>query len=119
MNQPIPTIHSGDIERVVRRDFSTEEVPNVLATLAIYGTKAWHKEENRVRMAVLKIARGNLVQLRVWCDVANEDYRDVLAAAEYPAYMKKIKPSEKNSTKIQTAIKKDAEEYRKWFTNKH
>jgi hypothetical protein len=38
----------------------------------------------RVRLAVLKVARGSLVELRRQIDVAKRDWRDVLNSAEYP-----------------------------------
>ena len=86
--QPVPHITAADIERVVRRDFPQAQVDDVLAILAEYGTEIWHKERERVRLAALKLASGNLGKLRSTIDRAKLDYRDVLAPAEYPKFMR-------------------------------
>ena len=38
----------------------------------------------RVQLAVLKLAAGDLSQVREWVDVALRDFRDVIAQAVYP-----------------------------------
>lgn len=53
-----------------------------------YGTQDWHREPTRVRLAALKMADGNVQKLRSCIESAKRDYRDALAAAEYPAYCK-------------------------------
>ena len=85
--QPVPHVTAADIERVVRRDFPEAQVPDVLAMLAEYGTEIWHKEKERVRLAALKLASGDLAKLRSTINRAKLDYRDVLAPAEYPKFM--------------------------------
>lgn len=84
--QPVPKVTAEDIERVVRRDFPEAQVADVLAMLAEYGPEAWHREPARVRLAVLKLANGNIDALRKAIERAKLDYRDVLAPAEYPKY---------------------------------
>src|SRR6266404_4991616 len=79
-----PTPASADVERVVRRDFPPDRVPDVLAILNEYGTERWHHEPDRVRLAALKIAAGRLEELRIQIKIAKTDYRDVLAPAENP-----------------------------------
>jgi hypothetical protein len=85
--QPVPRVTAADIERVVRRDFPDAQVSDVLAILAEYGTEIWHKEPERVRLAALKLANGDLAKLRSTINRAKLDYRDVLAPAEYPKFM--------------------------------
>ncbi len=85
--QPVPRVTAADIERVVRRDFQQAQVEEVLAMLAEYGTEIWHKERERVRLAALKLANGDLAKLRSTINRAKLDYRDVLAPAEYPKFM--------------------------------
>ena len=48
----------------------------VLAALATYGAKSWHNEPVRVRLAVLKLANGNLQKLQQQLAAADTDYRD-------------------------------------------
>jgi len=49
-----------------------------------YGNEQHERETARVRVAILKVAGASREQIREWVDVAKRDYRDVLAAAEYP-----------------------------------
>ena len=39
-----------------------------------------------MRLAVLQLASGSLERARAQMKVAKRDYRDVISAAEYPAY---------------------------------
>ena len=45
-------------------------------------------ESPRVQLAALKLAHGDLKSLQRHIAAAERDYRDVLAAAEYPLFMK-------------------------------
>jgi hypothetical protein len=85
--QPVARVTRADVERIVRRDFAVERQAEVFAALAEYGSAAWHNEADRVHAAALKLAGGDLEALRQAIVTAREDYRDVLAAAEYPLCM--------------------------------
>ena len=115
MNQPVPAVTAQDVERIVARDFRGQDVIEARGALEQYGTQAWHRETVRVRIACLKMADGDLERLRRALAVANTDYRDVLAAAEYPAYMARVSPTEKDSSKHEGVIKDDWSQYRTWF----
>jgi hypothetical protein len=52
--QPHPTVTRGDVERIVRRDFPADREPEILAMLNEYGTEDWHREPDRVHLAILK-----------------------------------------------------------------
>jgi len=118
MNQPAPKISAADVERIIARDFSAEQVAPVRAALAEYGTKAWHAEPDRVRVAILKMADGDSGRLRNALAAADQDYRDVLSAAEYPRYAQQVSPSEKNEIKRLLAVDDDWRQYREWFERK-
>lgn len=49
-----------------------------------YGREEWQSERERVQLACLKLAAGDLRSLQQQVEVANLDYRDVLAGAEFP-----------------------------------
>jgi len=83
--QSVPKITPSDVERIVSREFPVDQVANVMAILGEY---TWQRERPRVQLAALKVADGDLQRLRTSIESANRDYRDVLAAAEYPAYSK-------------------------------
>ena len=114
--QRTPTVTAADVERVVRRDFPPEQVDFVLTLLNEYGAEEWHRETDRVRLAVLKLANRDLQQLRYWIEQARSDYRDVLAPAEYPMYGKKWgrmdRLTEEEQKKI---INADWAQYERWF----
>lgn len=97
------------------RDFRGEDVATARAILTGYGSKEWHRESARVWAACLKMAAGSVERLRQAVAIADSDYRDVIASAEYPSYMKKISPSEKDPLKKREAIDDDWRQYRDWF----
>lgn len=82
-----------------------------------YGTEDWHRERDRVRLAVLKLAAGDMERLRYQVEGAKMDYRDVLGPAEYPGYGKrwfhieKLSPEER-----QRIIEADWKQYQDWLT---
>jgi len=54
------------------------------AILATYGSASHEREPARVRLAVLKLSGPDIVELRANVTLARQDYRDILAWAEYP-----------------------------------
>jgi len=116
MTQPTPIVTSADVERIVRRDFPADRVTEVLAMLDDYGRETWHRELHRVRVATLKLAAGNLKRLRQEIEGAKCDYRDVLAAAEYPGYFKGVPgPGRLPADEERRIIDADWKQYQDWF----
>lgn len=116
MDQPTPTVTHADVERVVRRDFPPDQFDSVMSVLAEYGRETWHRELDRVRLAVLKLAGGSLDGLRREIETAKSDYRDVLAYAEYPAYMKKtFRISKLPADEQRKIIDEDWRQYETWL----
>jgi hypothetical protein len=116
MEQPTPTVTRADVERVVRRDFPPDQFDSVMSVLAEYGTQTWHRELHRVHLAVLKLAAGSLDGLRREIETAKSDYRDALANAEYPAYMKKsFRISKLPAEERQRIIDEDWRQYETWL----
>jgi hypothetical protein len=115
--QPTPNVSSADVERIVRRDFPADRVAEVLGILNEYGQESWHREPDRVRLAVLKLASGSVERLRQEIDGAKCDYRDALAAAEYAGYLTKVPPSGAlPAEEKQQIIDTDWKQYQDWFT---
>ena len=116
MNQPIPAVNENDVIRIVKRDYSATQFDTVMTILNEYGAEYWQRGVNRVRLAVLKLAGGDIQTLRREIDVAKRDYRDVLAYAEYPEYMKKVSPSS-NLTELERKkiILADWMQYQSWL----
>lgn len=114
--QPVPHVTAADIERVIRRDFPEAKFEDVLAILAEYGTEIWHKEPERVRLAALKLANGNMEELRRTIDRAKLDYRDVLAPAEYPNFMQKgLRFRRLRSRDRELIYTDDWQQYERWL----
>jgi hypothetical protein len=117
--QPVPTVTSDEIEGLVRRDFPPDQYDAVMSLLNEYGVEKWHPEKWRVRLAILRLVDGRFAQLRAHVDMAKQDYRDVLAYAEYPSYMREVPPSEKiDSSKKQALIEQDWQQYQGWRQKK-
>ena len=115
MTQPVPKVAAADVERIVRRDFPNR-ASDAFAILSEYGSDTWNREPHRVRVAVLKLANGNLERLRTEIETAKCDYRDVLAPAEYPNYSKCVPgPDTRASAEVQRIIDVDWKQYEVWF----
>jgi hypothetical protein len=72
------------IEERVRTEFG-DDFDVAMGVLRTYGVTSYHAEVDRVRRAILTLAKGDLALLRRETELACTDYRDVLVAAEYPA----------------------------------
>ena len=79
-----------------------------------YGLEEYERETPRVRLAILKVAGTGIEQIREWTDIAKRDYRDVLAAAEYPNQLTTTTWS-LPSSECSAIEAKDAEQYRNWI----
>ena len=84
------------------------------AALRQYGTESYENEPTRVRLAVLKISGGDLDLIRKNIATAKQDYRDILAYAEYPRQMGqdswKLSPAQNRAL-----VAADRQEYEEWL----
>jgi len=116
--QHIPNVTQADVERVIRRDFSTEDPATVFAILREYDGGGSERTGNhhRVHLAALKRADGDLQELRAHIQIANQDYRDVLAAAEYPKAFQRWPAMDATSDEgWQVIYDEDWEQYQAWL----
>ena len=67
-----------DVLSAIQHDFPNADSEVVLAILDRYGLKGFHRERERVHLAILKLSEGNLRQVIHYTKAAEEDYRDVL-----------------------------------------
>jgi len=110
MDQPIPQVTAVDIERLVQRDFPPHARPEILQILR------QHHDDNltpRVQAAVLKCASGDTGKLHYYVNLATTDYRDVIALAEYPEYMKST--VQQSDEVRQDMIRRDWAQFKEWF----
>lgn len=112
MNQFTPQVCEQDIERVLRRDIPVEhqqELREIIQSIQVI-------EKHRVILACIKNAGGDVEKVKCNLTEASGYYREILAEAEYPFYLKKMfridKLTEQEKTDI---IEKDKQQYLNWF----
>ena len=116
MTQPAPSVTHADVVRVLRREFADADVSAAETIVMEYGRESHEREPARVRLAVLKLAAGNLAALRRHIGDAKVDFRDVLSAAEYPratriwSRMDGLSPDERQAT-----YDADWKQYAEWL----
>lgn len=100
----------------MRRDHP-DNPAEVLELLGQYGVVSWEVEVPRVRLAILRLAAGDMDRLRQQLDYAKRDYRDVLLGAEYLVYaaltLRTPNPSPDES---QRAFDDDWRAYQEWLS---
>ncbi len=110
-SQPTPTVTDADVRRVVKRDFSPRSFDAVLALLE----QCRAVEAARTRLAILKLADGDMDELVYFLSVACDDYREVIMAAEYPeclSYVVSGRPKDRTELDVWIA---DWEQYENWL----
>lgn len=84
--------------------------------MAAYGADAPEEASARIHLAVLKLANRDLVELARHIAVANQDPRDVIAAAEYPAAIRSWdRLDAASAVDRQRVFDADWEQYRAWL----
>ena len=114
-SQPVPNVTDEDVKRIALRDFGEEKVALALSILDEYGEPDGTRPSPRVRLAILKLANGDLDILGDVTKTAIEDYRDVLAAAEYPKYSREIGFGTVPESMKRAVIDEDWKQYQEWF----
>ena len=115
IRQPVPDVTEEDVVRIILRDFPQEEFDSIVAVMNKYGTEEWERERPRVRLAVLKLADGNLEKLKQAIETAKRDCRDVVAAAEYPEYFRSWGRAELSRREAKRIIDADWLQFETWL----
>ncbi len=110
MDQPVPNVSRDDVERIVTRDFSSEDHTTILDLLDEYQSEDPSRRA-RVQLAVLKLADGSIDMLLREIQEANLDFRDVLSSAEYPTYSW----DEEDEETLREQIHSDWAQYQEWL----
>ncbi|WP_078816044.1 hypothetical protein [Prosthecobacter debontii] len=114
--QPCPKITKDDVHRIIRRDFGTNQVARVNAILSRYGEADWQREPDRVHLAILKMAQGDIEKVESCTTTACSDYRDVLVAAEYRRYAELTWPGRSTpALEQEKAAEEDRAECQAWL----
>src|SRR5262245_56684190 len=113
--QPTPTVSRADVERVVRRDYPADQFAHVMAMLDTYGND--ERECDRVKLAALKLAAGNLEELSDFLD--GSDSRDLMSWAEYPGYSNNQRVINRlPAAERQQIVDEDRAQYVEWLNRK-
>jgi len=67
----------------VKKDFRPEDVDEALGVLDQYGKDAWEDSPEFMRLAILRLANGNIQKLPGLIQTAKYDYRDILGEIHY------------------------------------
>jgi len=101
---------------VIRRDFAENQPDTALALVNTVGAARSERGRARVHLAALKLANGNLDVLKAQIEIAREDYRDVLAPAEYPEYSKRpFQIKDLSAREQERIIASDWKQYEDWL----
>ena len=112
MNQPVPSVTIEQINKILRREFPFN-IQKALEILKQYSSNGKY----RVWAAIIKLSERDLNKLQENTNTAINDYRDILANAEYPEYTLKVGFDSKKFTKeeIENIYQRDQQQYLKWL----
>jgi hypothetical protein len=104
------------LPRLLEKLFPIEEDRElIIDILDQYGSGDLQREVDRVQMAILKLAGRSPEQIRYYTLQACRDYRDVLAAAEYPKQMGYYPWRDKDPERLAQIEAEDMEQYQSWY----
>lgn len=113
---PVPVVTAADVQRIALREFGQE---NLTAALMILNRFRDDETPHRVHVAAMLLAQRRLQSLEDAIQMANMDWRDVIAAAEYPEYLR-FESSRIGFTgreeELRPIIARDWQRYQAWFT---
>lgn len=110
--QPTPAVDDADVDRIVRRDYDANLVDDILALIAATDVR----EKARVVLACLKLANGNVDNLRGQLSNAGGYYREILGEAEYPLATKRwFRIDSLSDDEIRAIYEKDWRQYAEWL----
>lgn len=113
--QPHAKISNDTLRRLIKREFpdNTDEVRNKLRLVDNNNLE----KSNRLFVAILKLSNGDITKIDEYIEMCNNDFRDVIAKAEYPRVfeigfvgMNKISQNE-----LKQLYLDDWSEYSKWI----
>ncbi len=114
--QPVYKPQRGDLERRLAAVFPDEaDRGRALELLMAYAEGDRDAGFDRVRIAALYNSHGSLEKLSANMELANIDYRDVIASAEYRSLMELPHDTAPGSREYAQAIEDDAERYSAWL----
>lgn len=93
-----------------------KERRRVKEILTSYGKASFHQEQARVQLGILKLASVEPEKLEAFTQLACEDFRDLLCAAEYPLTSRCYGLRDKDPEKYIRLEQKEITEYDQWLS---
>jgi hypothetical protein len=93
-------------------DRSEREV--VERKLDAYGAESFHREQPRVRLGIIYLVSQEPEKIDSFIELACNDHRDLLCAAEYPYSSRRRGLKEKDPEKYNKLQDKEKKEYLEW-----
>lgn len=81
--------------------FPESDANELLTVLDEYGTESYEQERERVQLAIILLASGDMDELKRYLAIAKGDFRDVFFWAEYPDEAKINTPRSKYAEKME------------------
>lgn len=115
MDQFTPQVNQEDVERVLQRDFPVEHWEELREMIR----RVHVREKDRVILACIKNAGGDVQRLKGNLNEAEGYWREIISEAEYPFYSKKMFRMDKLTEKERAGlIEKDKKQYLDWLNRK-
>ncbi len=97
--------------------FPNRDLDAVMAELDVYGAEPDEPDRERVQLAILKLSEEQKLDSPAsYVDAAKQDYRDVLAWAEYPSQMDAGPNTGTDPTGVQRNRELDEQQYQAWLS---
>ena len=109
--QRIAKVTQKDVDRIIQRDFLASEFKSVTEILTLYRSS----EGFRVFASILKLSQGDIALVKEYVDKANYDYRDIIAASEYPNYSERAFDDDLSKKDAKYLEDLDWKQFQTWF----
>jgi hypothetical protein len=110
--QPVPKITESILKKIIERDFKSNST-EVKSRIEKVESET-ESGKKRISLAILKLANGNLEDVKKYIEVSNIDFRDLISQAEYPR-CSELGFEAMENPEIRKVYLEDWEEYTKWL----
>ena len=88
---------------------------DIITRLSTYGTESYHREIPRVQLGILRLAWSQPEKLEEFIELACQDYRDLLCAAEYPLSSRDHRLKDRDPAKYRQYQVEETTRYNTWL----
>jgi hypothetical protein len=83
------------VTNIIKQDFAEADQKEIETVLSSYGDEPYQREQERVLLYILQLAKGDKKQVQELIKTAKNDYRDIIFFAENPDEAKLDTPEKK------------------------